>query len=449
LVELSKAQDVEAGDGTTTVVVVCGALLEAAKQLLAHGIHPTKISDSFQRASTEALIVLDTMAIPFDLSNRDAMIKTAATSLSSKVISTHSQLMSQICVDAVLKCVDVNATTLDLKDIQVVPKVGGTLDDTELVDGLCLDQAAMGTTRRMERAKIAFIQFQLSPPKTDMENQVVINDYSQMDRVLKEERQYTLNLVKAIKKSGANVLLVQKSILRDAVSDLAIHYLNKLKILVIKDVEREIVPFVCKTLGCKPVASPDHFTPESLALVDLVEEIPIGGDNNCLKFTGIQNAGKTVSLLIRASNENLLAEAERSIHDALCVLRCLVKKRSLVAGGGAVEAELALRLGQRAKEIGGVDGYCLQRYAEALEVIPYTLAENAALNPIEVVTELRKRHNGGEFNVGINVRKAGVSDMVKEEVVQPLLVSSSMITLATETVRSILKIDDIVNVAGR
>lgn len=449
LVELSKAQDVEAGDGTTTVVVVCGALLEAAKQLLAHGIHPTRISDSFQRACVEALTVLDTMAIPFDLSNREAMIKTAATSLSSKVISTHSQLMSQICCDAVLKVADPASSSLDLKDIQVVAKVGGTLDDTELVDGLCLDQAAMGTTRRMERAKVALIQFQLSPPKTDMENQVVINDYSQMDRVLKEERQYTLNLVKAIKKSGANVLLCQKSILRDAVSDLAIHYLNKLKILVIKDVEREQVPFVCKTLGCKPVASPDHFTPESLAAVDVVEEIAIGGSNNCLKFTGIQNASKTVSLLIRASNENLLAEAERSIHDALCVLRCLVKKRALVAGGGAVESELALRLGQRAKEIGGVDGYCLQRYAEALEVIPYTLAENAALNPIEVVTDLRKRHNGGDKNVGINVRKSGVSDMAKEEVVQPLLVSSSMITLATETVRSILKIDDIVNVMGR
>jgi T-complex protein 1 subunit delta len=449
LVELSKAQDVEAGDGTTTVVVVCGALLEAAKQLLSHGIHPTKISDSFQRATEEALTVLDQMSIPFDLTNREAMIKTAATSLSSKVISTHSQLMSTICCDAVLKVANPDSNTLDLKDIQVVPKVGGTLDDTELVDGLCLDQSAMGTTRRMERAKVALIQFQLSPPKTDMENQVVINDYSQMDRVLKEERQYTLNLVKAIKKSGANVLLCQKSILRDAVSDLAIHYLNKLKILVVKDIERDQVPFVCKTLGCKPVASPDHFTPESLASVDMVEEVQIGGGNNCLKFTGIQSEGKTVSLLIRASNENLLAEAERSIHDALCVLRCLVKKRALVAGGGAVESQLALKLGQRAKEIGGVDGYCLQRYADALEVIPYTLAENAALNPIEVVTELRKRHNGGEMNVGINVRKAGVSDMVKEEVVQPLLVSSSMITLATETVRSILKIDDIVNVVGR
>merc|ERR1712227_857990 len=174
LVELSKAQDVEAGDGTTTVVVVCGALLEAAKQLLAHGIHPTRISDSFQRACVEALAVLDTMAIPFDLSNRGAMIKTAATSLSSKVISTHSQLMSTICCDAVLQVADPEKHTLDLRDIQIVAKVGGTLDNTELVDGLCLDQAAMGTTRRMEKAKVALIQFQLSPPKTDMENQVVI-----------------------------------------------------------------------------------------------------------------------------------------------------------------------------------------------------------------------------------------------------------------------------------
>lgn len=448
LVELSKAQDIEAGDGTTTVVVICGALLEAAKELLSHGSHPTRISDAFQRAALEARKVLDSMAIPFNLTNRDAMIKAAQTSLSSKVINTHSVQMSTICADAVLKVADAEKHHLDLKDIQIVSKVGGTLDDTELIDGLCIDQASMGTTKRMEKAKVALIQFQLSPPKTDMENQVVINDYSQMDRVLKEERAYTLNLVKAIKRSGANVLLVQKSILRDAVSDLAIHYLNKLKILVVKDIERDQVPFICKTLGCRPVASADHFTPEVLAHVENVDELPVGIGNNCLKFTGISYQSKTVSVLIRSSNENLLAEAERSIHDALCVLRCLVKNRNLVAGGGAVEAELSLRLGQRAKEIGGVDGYCLQRYAEALEVIPYTLAENAALNPIEVVTELRKRHNAGEKNTGINVRKAGVSDMEKEEVFQPLLVSSSMISLATETVRSILKIDDIVNVIG-
>jgi len=448
LVELSKAQDIEAGDGTTTVVVICGALLDAAKELLSQGSHPTRISDAFQRAAEEAMKVLDTMAIPFNLTNRDAMIKAAQTSLSSKVINTHSVQMSTICADAVLKVADPDKHHLDLKDIQVISKVGGTLDDTELVDGLCLDQSALGTTKRMEKAKVALIQFQLSPPKTDMENQVVINDYSQMDRVLKEERAYTLNLVKAIKKSGANVILCQKSILRDAVSDLAIHYLNKLKILVVKDIERDQVPFICKTLGCRPVASPDHFTPEALAHVENVDELPIGTGNNCLKFTGIAHQSKTVSVLIRSSNENLLAEAERSIHDALCVLRCLVKNRNLVAGGGAVESELALRLGQRAKEIGGVDGYCLQRYAEAMEVIPYTLAENAALNPIEVVTELRKRHNAGEKHTGINVRKAGVSDMAKEEVFQPLLVSSSMLTLATETVRSILKIDDIVNVMG-
>jgi len=448
LVELSKAQDIEAGDGTTTVVVICGALLEAAKELLAHGSHPTRISDAFQRAASEAMKVLDNMAIPFDLKNRDAMIKAAQTSLSSKVINTHSVQMATICADAVQKVADAEKNHLDLKDIQIVSKVGGTLDDTELVDGLCIDQGALGNTKRMEKAKVALIQFCLSPPKTDMENQVVINDYSQMDRVLKEERAYTLNLVKAIKKSGANVLLVQKSILRDAVSDLALHYLNKLKILVVKDIERDQVPFICKSLGCRPVASPDHFTPEALATVDNVDELPIGIGNNCLKFTGINYQSKTVSVLIRSSNENLLAEAERSIHDALCVLRCLVKNRNLVPGGGAVEAELSLRLGQRAKEIGGVDGYCLQRYAEALEVIPYTLAENAALNPIEVVTELRKRHNAGEKNSGINVRKAGVSDMATEEVYQPLLVSSSMITLATECVRSILKIDDIVNVIG-
>lgn len=278
-----------------------------------------------------------------------------------------------------------------------------------------------------------------------MDHNVIVSDYSQMDRVLKEERAYILNIVKQIKKSGCNVLLVQKSILRDAISDLAIHFLDKIKVMVVKDIEREDIEFVCKTLNCRPIASLDHFLPENLSHAALVEESQTGS-SRFVKITGIQNPGRTVTVLVRGSNKLVLEEAARSLHDALCVIRCLVKKRALIAGGGAPEIELALRLAAHAQTLEGVDSYCCRAYADALEVIPSTLAENAGLNPIQTVTELRSRHAQGEPTAGINVRKGAITNILEENVVQPLLVSISAITLATETVRSILKIDDIVSI---
>lgn len=277
-----------------------------------------------------------------------------------------------------------------------------------------------------------------------MDHNVIVSDYAAMDRVLKEERAYILNIVKQIKKAGCNVLLVQKSILRDAVSDLAQHFLDKIKVMVVKDVEREDIEFICKSLSCRPIASLDHFLPENLVNADLVEEMQ-SGTNKFVKITGIQNQGRTVSIVVRGSNKLVLEEADRSIHDALCVVRCLVKKRALIAGGGAPEIEMALQLAAHSNTLEGVDAYCFRAFAEALEVVPSTLAENAGLNPIATVTELRNRHAQGEINAGINVRKGAITDILTENVVQPLLVSTSLITLASETVRSILKIDDIVS----
>merc|ERR1712109_84332 len=213
-----------------------------------------------------------------------------------------------------------------------------------------------------------------------MDNQVVVSDYAAMDRVLREERAYILNIVKQIKKAGCNVLLVQKSILRDALSDLAIHFFDKMKIMVIKDIEREDIEHVCKSLGCAPIASLDHFTADKLAEAQLVEEVP-AGSSKVVKITGIAKPGNTVSVLMRGSNKLMLDEAHRSLHDALCVIRCLV----------------------------------------------------------------RNRHAAGEVNSGINVRKGTITNILDENVVQPLLVSTSAITLASETVVSIMKIDDVVN----
>lgn len=446
LVELSKAQDVEAGDGTTSVVVIAGSLLSAAQRLLEKGIHPTTVSESFQKSAAKAVQILTEMSTPIDLSDRELLLKIASTSLSSKVVSQYSNLLAPICVDSVLKVIDTTVdTNVDLRDIKIVTKLGGTIEDTELVDGLVLNHRishfADGVSR-VEKAKIGLLQFCISPPKTDMENNVIVSDYTQMDRVLREERQYILDICKKIKKSGCNVVLLQKSILRDAINDMGLHFLGKMKIMVVRDIERDEVDFICKTLNCRPIASSDHLTPDMLGTADLVEEFSTGAAK-VVKVTGIENPGKTNSLLVRGSNNLILGEAERSIHDALCVIRCLVKKRALIAGGGAPEVEVSVKLMEYARTLTGREAYCFKAFAEALEIIPYTLAENAGLTPISVVTELRNRHAKGEKYAGINVRKGFVSNILEENVVQPLLVSTSAISLAAETVRSILKIDDI------
>jgi len=216
---------------------------------------------------------LESMAIPVDLNDYESLIRVATTSLNSKIVSQHSALLAPIAVNAVLKVKDNN--NVDLRDIKIIKKLGGTLDDTQTIDGLVLPQRFANDfgAKKVEKAKIGLIQFCISPPKTDMDNQVVVSDYTQMDRILKEERNYILNIIKQIKKSGCNVLLVQKSILRDALNDLALHFLGKTKIAVIRDIEREDIEFICKSLGCRPIASLDHFTAESLATADLVEEI--------------------------------------------------------------------------------------------------------------------------------------------------------------------------------
>ena len=447
LVELSKSQDIVAGDGTTSVTVLCGSLLNKCIGLLARGVHPTVISDAMGLACDKACEILHDMAIPLDIDDREALIKAATTSLGSKVVAQYSSVLAPIAVDAVLKITDPERPEMvDLRDINILRKSGGTIDDTEMIDGLVLDSKsskAAGGPTKVEDAKIALIQFCISPPKTDMENSVVVSDYQQMDRILKEERNYIIGLIKKIKASGCNVLLIQKSILRDAVTDLSLHYLAKAKILVVRDVEREDVEFISKTLSLQPVAHVDQLTPDKLGRAALVNSVQCGGDK-LVKITGIENMGKTVSVLCRGSNKLVIEEADRSLHDALCVIRCLVQKRFLIVGGGAPEVEASQRLGKWARTRSGMEAVCVKAFAEALEVIPYTLAENAGLNPIEIVTELRNKHaTTGNANLGINVRKGTITNILEENVVQPLLVSTSALSLATECVRMILKIDDI------
>lgn len=450
LVELSRAQDIEAGDGTTTVVVLCGAMLAACETLLDKGIHPQHIAYSFQELVGQVDRILQEMSIPVDLHDRDALVKSAATALNSKVVCQNAPLLAPMAVDAVLKVVDIaRDTNVDLNEIKVVKKLGGTVDDSELVNGLVFtDQKVVkraGGTTRVTNAKIGLIQFCLSTPKTDMENNITIRDYQSIDRLLREERLILAKMVKKIAATGCNVLLIQKSILRDATTDLSLDYLAKSKILVVKDIERNEIEFISKTLGCDPVASLDEFTADKLGNAACVCDEDVGGGSRIVRITGTSQAAKTVTVLLRASNALMLDEAERSMHDALCVVRSLVKTRALLPGGAAPEIELAHQLHQWSRTLSGARQYCVKAYADALEVIPYTLAENGGLNPIQIVTELRNRHaHKGEVNAGINVRKAAITNILEENVVQPLLVTSSAVKLATETVMLILKIDDTV-----
>ena len=369
LVQLSKSQDIEAGDGTTGICVIAGALLQACSELLSKGIHPTMIAEAFKQAAAKAEEVLISIAKPVDLLDRESVLDAVNTCLASKVVHNNADVLAPIAVDAVLGVIDPQtATNVDLQDVRIVKQVGGTMDDTELVRGLVLERGAKHTAggpSKIENAKIALIQFCLSAPKTDMENNVVVSDYAAMDRILREERKYILNMCKKIKKSGCNVLLIQKSILRDGFNDLSLHFLAKLDIMVVTDVERTDVDFIARTLNLQPIAHVDSFSPEKLGQAALAEEITIAGSTSkVVKVTGIVKMGRTITILMRGSNRLVLDEADRSIHDALCVVRSLVKKRYMIAGGGSPEAECAMRLTMWSKTLTGVKSYCVRAFAE-------------------------------------------------------------------------------------
>ena len=323
-----------------------------------------------------------------------------------------------MAVDAVLKIIDKeNDTNVDLRNIHVSKKLGGTVDESELVDGLVFTDKKVshmaGGPTRIENAKIGLIQFSMSAPKTDMENNVVVHDYAAMDRILKEERKHIIGLVKKVAATGCNVLLIQKSILREAVNDLSLHFLSKKNIMVIKDIERDQIDFISKTTGCTPVAHIDHFTADKLGSAGLVSEVS-ASEKKIVKITGCPNQGKTVSILVRGSNQLVIDEAERSLHDALCVVRALVKKRSMVPGGACVEMEVATKLMEYSRQIFGSNSYVVRQYAEAMEIIPYTLAENAGMDPIMFVTELRNQHLKGETLVGLNIKGNSIKNMIEE-----------------------------------
>jgi len=452
LVDVALAQDIEAGDGTTTVAVLAGSLLTASQFLLEKGIHPNAIADGFLVALKKSLEIIDKVSKPISLEYKAEIQENVETALSSKAVSQMSDTFAPIAVEAVLRVADLVNHNADVKEIRVCKKPGGTVEDTEFIEGVVLTDSfpahIADGPNEMKDCKIGIVQFHLSAPKTEMEMTVVVNDNATMDRLIKEERKYILAMVKKIVEAGANVLLIQKSILRDACSDLALHFLAKKNILVIKDIEREDVPFLCTALNAKPIAHIDQFSADKFGHADLIREVTLGNDTRITKITGIPSK-KSCTILIRGSSKLILDEAERSMHDALCVVRSLIKKPSNIAGGGAIELELAYRLSEfiRKEELTGVQKMVIEAFMQALETIPYTLAENAGFNPLEIVSKLKAIHVKGNSSFGLDIKKGDLCDMWQAKVIQPSLVTISALSLAVEFVRVIMKIDDLVMAA--
>ena len=453
LVQTSKAQDVEAGDGTTSVVILAGALLKAAERLLIKGIHPTMVSDGFAIALNEALRVLQSVAKTVDLNDEDELEQCVKTALASKVVSQNSTHLAPLSIKAVRIICDLQSeSNVDLKDIKIVKKVGGVIDDIELVNGLVFANnkpaRSAGGPTKVENPKIGMLQFCIAKPKTDMDNNIQVNDYSQIDRLLKEERKYIFKMVKKIAASGVNVLLVQKSVLRDSVSDLALHYLAKKKIMVVKNIERTDVEHICKTINCTPVAHIDQLTPEKLGSAKVAEDHTLSDGAHVFRVLLADDVvPSTVTMLLRGSNPLVIDEADRSIHDGLCVVRSLVKNKAIIPGGGAIEIEIWRALEQYAETMkNGPMSMVVREYAEAMEVIPFTLAENCGINPMKTVTELRNRHKNGMKYSGLKAKTGKIVDnCLEHKIMQPALVTISALTLATEVTRMILKIDDILS----
>ena len=350
LVSISKSQDIEVGDGTTSVVILSGSFLGSCLNLLEKGISPTKISDNFRFCLKKAQEALIRISLPIDIKNEQILNQAASTSLESKVISVQSHFLSPIAVKSILKITDIDsACDVNLKNIKIIKKIGGTIEQTELIEGIALEypivKSFCGPTK-IHSARIALIQFHISLPVTDTENILIVKNYSAMDRMIKEEKQYITSICRKIKASGCNVLLIQKSIIRDSVSNLALQILAEMQIMVIKDIERQDLTFITDSFCCAPIVDIELMTEEKFGFADYVEEKSFGSEK-IVCFNGIKRLYcKTATVVIRSSNNLLLEEAERSFHDALCVVRSIIRRRYLVGGGGSTEIEISYVLKQ-------------------------------------------------------------------------------------------------------
>ncbi|MHA2272048.1 MAG: thermosome subunit alpha, partial [Candidatus Hodarchaeales archaeon] len=396
IVELAKTQDDEVGDGTTTVVVIAGELLKKAEELLDEDIHPTIIVEGYRKATDEAMKYIDEIAVNISKDDEAALKKIAMTAMGSKNVATSSDFLSDLVVKAV-RAVIRDDGTVDIEDIKVEKKAGHDLEATTLIEGIALDKEVVhpGMPKKIENGKIALVAAQLEIKKTEFDAELTMSDPSQMKAFLDREADMIKEMVEKVASSGANVLLAQKGI-----DDIAQHFLAKKGILAVRRIKKSDMEKLARATGAKIASSLDDLSPDDLGTAGLVEERKIGDDD--MVFVEKCPTAKSVTLLIRGGTELVVAEAERSIHDAICVVRNVVTDGKFVYGGGAPETFIARKLNDFAASLPNREQLAVQAYAEALEVIPRTLAENGGLDPIDIFVELRKKHNEGIQTAGVD-----------------------------------------------
>ncbi len=441
LVEVAKTQDNEAGDGTTTAVIISGELLSKAEELIDKNIHPTIVIDGYKKASEKALETLEKMAIPVDLKSQEYLKKTAMTSMASKLVAEYKEYLADLAVKAMFEVSEKEGDQYkaDVDDVKVEKKTGESLRDTKLINGIVLDKEVVhsGMPKRIEKAKIALIDASLEIEKTEFDAKINIESPDQMEAFLKEEEAMLKDMVDRLIAAGANIVICQKGI-----DDMAQHFLARKGILAVRRVKKSDMEKLAKATGGKVVTKLDDISPTDLGYATLVEERKIGDD----KMTFIEGCKhpRAVTILIRGGTERIVSEAERSIHDALCVVKDVIEEPKVLAGGGAPELDVSRALKKYAETLPGREQLAVKSYSDALESVSVTLAENAGLDPIDILSELRARHEKGETWAGIEVNEGKVQDMTKMSVFEPLTVKKQIIKSATEAASMILKIDDII-----
>jgi thermosome len=441
MVEVAKTQDNEAGDGTTTAVIISGALLDKAEELISKNVHPTIIIDGYKKASDKALKTLEKIAISADSNFQEYLKKTAMTSMASKLVSEHREYLADLAVKSVLQVAEKEAGKYkaDIDDIKVEKKPGKSVSDTKLIKGLVLDKEVVhsGMPKRVENAKIALLDSALEIEKTEFDAKINIESPEQMDAFLKQEETMLREMVNKITATGANVVLCQKGL-----DDMIQHFLSRKGILALRRIKKSDMEKLSKATGGKVVTNLDDINLADLGYAGLVEERKIGDDKMTF-VEGCKNP-RAVTILIRGGTERIVDEAERSLHDALCVVRDIVEEPKVLAGGGAPELEVSRTLKKYAETLPGREQLAVKSFAEALETVPLTLTENAGLDPIDILSELRARHEKGETWTGIEVHSGKVQDMTQAGVFEPLAVKKQIIKSATEAASMILKIDDVI-----
>jgi thermosome len=441
MVEVAKAQDDEVGDGTTTAVIIAGELLGQAEDLVNKNVHPTVIIDGYRKAGNKALETLEKIAIPVKSEDKGPLKKVAMTSMASKLVAENRDYLADVATSAVLHVAQKveDQYKVDLDDIMIEKKAGESLTDTKLIEGIVLDKEVVhpGMPKRVENAKVALLDRALEVEKTEFDAKLNIESPEQMEAFLQQEENMMKEMVETIAKKKVNVLICQKGI-----DDMIQHFLARRSIMAVRRAKKSDMEKLAKATGGKVVTNLDDFTKEDLGYAKLVEERKIG-DDKLTFIEGCRNP-RSVAILIRGGTERIIDEAERSIHDALCVVRDVVEEPKIVAGGGAPELEVARVLREFADTLLGREALAVQKYAEALEAVPTTLSENAGLDPIDIISELRARHEKGEIWAGVDVHEGKVSDMKKLEILEPLAVKKQIIKSTTEAASMILKIDDVI-----